>query len=161
MIGTELLQLLQGDPLAQMRSQLGGPNPNPQAPPPATAPTPRAPGPVRQQRTSPVPAGAIPGTGYIAPATPQVGPMPPQGPRQRPAGAPQPPQALPQSGPPSVASQSPPDLASLYMRLMQQQRSGQAIDHGLALMWRPPMRPQAPRARSCTRWTTSSRTRAP
>ena len=34
MIGTELLQLLQGDPLAQMRQQMGGPNPNPQAPPP-------------------------------------------------------------------------------------------------------------------------------
>ena len=34
MIGTELLQLLQGDPLAQMRQQMAGPNPNPQAPPP-------------------------------------------------------------------------------------------------------------------------------
>ena len=32
MIGTELLQLLQGDPLAQMRQQMAGPNPNPQAP---------------------------------------------------------------------------------------------------------------------------------
>ena len=43
MIGTELLQLLQGDPLAQMRQQMGGPNPNPQAPPPRpAAPTPLA-----------------------------------------------------------------------------------------------------------------------
>ena len=40
MIGTELLQLLQGDPLAQMRQQMGGPNPNPQAPPPPAAPAP-------------------------------------------------------------------------------------------------------------------------
>ena len=29
MIGAELLQLLQGDPLAQMRQQMAGPNPNP------------------------------------------------------------------------------------------------------------------------------------
>ena len=33
-----------------------------------------------------------------------------------------------------MASQSPPDLVQLYGRLMQQQRSGSAIDHGLALM---------------------------
>ena len=32
MIGTELLQLMQGDPLAQMRQQMAGPNPNPQMP---------------------------------------------------------------------------------------------------------------------------------
>ena len=133
MIGTELLQLLQGDPLAQMRQQMGGPNPNPQAPPPAVAPMPRAPGP-QQLKNIPGSTGAIPGTGYIAPATPQVGPMPPQGGPPAPGGAPPPPNPLPQSGPPSTASQSPPDLASLYMRLMQQQRSGQAIDHGLALM---------------------------
>ena len=38
MIGTELLQLLQGDPLAQMRQQMAGPNPNPQAPPPRRCP---------------------------------------------------------------------------------------------------------------------------
>ena len=128
MIGTELLQLLQGDLLAQMRQQMGGPNPNPQA-----APMPRAPEP-QQLKNIPGSTGAIPGTGYIAPATPQVGPMPPQGGPPAPGGAPPPPPALPQSGPPSTASQSPPDLASLYMRLMQQQRSGQAIDHGLALM---------------------------
>ena len=137
MIGTELLQLLQGDPLAQMRQQMGGPNPNPQAPPPQPAAPPT------------MPVGARPGSQRgIGPGTP-MGPMPamppgvspntiagpaPQGGPPAPGGAPQPPPALPQSGPPSVASQSPPDLASLYMRLMQQQRSGQAIDHGLALM---------------------------
>ena len=129
MIGTELLQLLQGDPLAQMRQQIAGPNPNPQAPPPQQAPRPPPLGqdhlvnPFRCQPRSPM-------------CSPYAGPTPPmpQGgpPAPGPAAAPLP--ALPQSGPPSTAPQSPPDLASLYMRLMQQQRSGSAIDHGLALM---------------------------
>ena len=151
MIGTELLQLLQGDPLAQMRQQMAGPNPNPQAPPPPAVNQPSV------QRMSPAPAsiGGPPGhmeilpdqaqsphwvpgpaKGPVGPAPPplQSGPSPPQGGPPAPGGAPQPPQALPQSGPPSTASQSPPDLVQLYSRLMQQQRSGQAIDHGLALM---------------------------
>ena len=129
MIGTELLQLLQGDPLAQMRQQMAGPNPNPQTPPPQPQP---------QLQNIPPAAKPPPGAGTLPamhPVGPQMGGGPaPQGGPPAPGGAPQPPQALPQSGPPSVASQSPPDLASLYMRLMQQQRSGQAIDHGLALM---------------------------
>ena len=145
MIGTELLQLLQGDPLAQMRQQMGGPNPNPQAPPPqpqlqnippAAKPPP---GTGTLPAMHPVVGGqTLPGT--VTPATPaeqrgaQVGPIQPQGAPPAPGGAPQPPPALPQSGPPSTAPQSPTDLASLYMRLMQQQRSGSAIDHGLALM---------------------------
>ena len=86
------------------------------------------------------PLGQAAPKGPMAPAMPPgvspntiAGPAPQGGP-PAPGGAPQPPNPLPQSGPPSTASQSPPDLASLYMRLMQQQRSGQAIDHGLALM---------------------------
>ena len=145
MIGTELLQLLQGDPLAQMRQQMGGPNPNPQAPPPqpqlqnippAAKPPP---GTGTLPAMHPVVGGqTLPGT--VTPATPaeqrgaQVGPMPPQGAPPAPGGPAPPPPALPQSGPPSTAPQSPTDLASLYMRLMQQQRSGSAIDHGLAMM---------------------------
>jgi hypothetical protein len=127
MIGTELLQLLQGDPLAQMRQQMGGPNPNPQAPPPR----PVAPAPGSQQNPAmmanapPRPPGA---------PMPTAGAPPPQGGPPPPAGAPPQPNPLPQSGPPSVASQSPTDLVQLYGRLMQQQRSGSAIDHGLALM---------------------------
>ena len=127
MIGTELLQLLQGDPLAQMRQQMGGPNPNPQAPP-------------SQQAPRPPPAPGSPGQPLSMPAItnvqPHAGPTPPmpQGGPPAPAGAPPPPPALPQSGPPSTAPQSPPDLVQLYGRLMQQQRSGSAIDHGLALM---------------------------
>ena len=137
MIGTELLQLLQGDPLAQMRQQMGGPNPNPQAPPPQPAAPPT------------MPVGARPGSQRgIGPGTP-MGPTPamppgvspntiagpaPQGGPPAPGGPAPPPPPLPQSGPPSVASQSPPDLVQLYSRLMQQQRAGSAIDHGLALM---------------------------
>ena len=137
MIGTELLQLLQGDPLAQMRQQMGGPNPNPQAPPPQPAAPPT------------MPVGARPGSQRgIGPGTP-MGPTPamppgvspntiagpaPQGGPPAPGGPAPPPSPLPQSGPPSVASQSPPDLVQLYSRLMQQQRAGSAIDHGLALM---------------------------
>ena len=141
MIGTELLQLLQGDPLAQMRQQMAGPNPNPQAPPPAAAPMPLVNQPTMQRAPAFHPVvGGQPLPGTVTPATPaeqrgaQVGPMPPQGAPPAPGGAPQPAPALPQSGPPSVASQSPPDLVQLYGRLMQQQRSGSAIDHGLALM---------------------------
>ena len=127
MIGTELLQLLQGDPLAQMRQQMGGPNPNPQAPPPQP-----------QLQNIPPAAKPPPGAGTLPamhPVGPQMGGGPaPQGAPPAPGAAPPQPNPLPQSGPPSVASQSPPDLASLYMRLMQQQRSGSAIDHGLAMM---------------------------
>ena len=75
--------------------------------------------------TPAMPPGVSPNT--IAGPAPQGGPPAPGGPAP-------PPPPLPQSGPPSVASQSPPDLVQLYSRLMQQQRSGSAIDHGLALM---------------------------
>ena len=63
MIGAELLQLLQGDPLAQMRSQMAGPNPNPQAPPPPAVNQPPV------QRMSPAPAsiGGPPGHFEILP----------------------------------------------------------------------------------------------
>ena len=146
MIGTELLQLLQGDPLAQMRQQMAGPNPNPQMPQqPQTVPAPK----LSQPEIGPgqMPHGPLPLRG-IGPGTP-MGPMPamppgvspntiagpaPQGAPPAPGGPAPPPPALPQSGPPSVASQSPPDLVQLYGRLMQQQRAGSAIDHGLALM---------------------------
>ena len=126
MIGTELLQLLQGDPLAQMRQQMGGPNPNPQAPPPRpAAPMPLVNQPSQRIGPAPAPAQGAPPAG----ASPAPAGAPPA-----PGGSAPPPPALPQSGPPSVASQSPPDLVQLYGRLMQQQRSGSAIDHGLALM---------------------------
>ena len=127
MIGTELLQLLQGDPLAQMRQQMGGPNPNPQAPPPRPAPPALGSqqNPAMMANAPPRPAGA---------PMPTAGASPPQGGPPAPAGAPPQPNPLPQSGPPSTAPQSPTDLVQLYGRLMQQQRSGSAIDHGLALM---------------------------
>ena len=118
MIGTELLQLLQGDPLAQMRQQMAGPNPNPQMP--------------QQPQTVPAPKLSQP---EIGPGQLLRGPSPaPQGGQPAPGPAAAPPNPLPQSGPPSTAPQSPTDLVQLYGRLMQQQRSGSAIDHGLALM---------------------------
>ena len=151
MIGMELLQLLQGDPLAQMRVG-ASPNPNPQmAPQPQPQPQPPQAAPPQLRSLPPggsMPPGSMPspaqggppmGGGMIRPATPaelrgaQMSP-PPQGAPPGPQAAPPPPNPLPQSGPPSVASQSPPDLVNLYMKLMQQQRSGSAIDHGLALM---------------------------
>ena len=125
MIGTELLQLLQGDPLAQMRQQMGGPNPNPQMPQqPQTVPAPK----LSQPEIGPgqLPHGPLPGVGAPSP--------PPQGAPSAPAGPAPPAPPLPQSGPPSTAPQSPTDLVQLYGRLMQQQRAGSAIDHGLALM---------------------------
>ena len=87
MIGTELLQLLQGDPLAQMRSQIAGPNPNPQAPPPAAAqlpnmnqPAQRAPG-----ATLLYAARRCPAWSSCRLRKWRGGNAAPQGPRQRPA----------------------------------------------------------------------------
>ena len=127
MIGTELLQLLQGDPLAQMRQQMGGPNPNPQAPPPRPA---AARAWLATESSDDGECAAPTAWRAYAYGWRAAAPGSPASARR----APPPPPPLPQSGPPSVASQSPPDLVSLYGRLMQQQRSGSAIDHGLALM---------------------------
>ena len=88
MIGTELLQLLQGDPLAQMRQQMGGPNPNPQAPPPAAAPTA-----ARKSADDATCASAMHGAmslprPLLAPSPVRSGvPMPPQGAPPAPGGA--------------------------------------------------------------------------
>ena len=82
MIGTELLQLLQGDPLAQMRQQMGGPNPNPQAPPPL----PRQP--PTQRALARISGDSLERSGTLAHArrsyAARLAAPPPQGPRQRP-----------------------------------------------------------------------------
>lgn len=137
MIGMELLNLLQGgDP---MYRALAPPNPNPQpspqAPPQEVGDSPQflrnlqqlqrqhalgAPGTTQQITPPPFPNANVQG------GSPAPGALPsPQGGQGQP---------LPQSGPPSSAPQSPPDLASLYMQLMQRQRSANEIDRGLALM---------------------------
>ena len=128
MIGTELLQLLQGDPLAQMRSQIAGPNPNPQAPPPQP-----------QLQNIPPAAKPPPGAGTLPamhPVGPQMGGGPaPQGAPPAPSAAPQPLPALPQSGPPSTAPQSPPDLASIvHAADAAAAFPARLIDHGLAMI---------------------------
>lgn len=148
MIGMDLLNLMYGNPMsaiAQATSPQPAPNPNPNAPP--------------QLKNIPGATGAIPGTGYIAPvsgpgggvrlpATPaeqrgaQVGPMAPGGPQMAAGGPPTPgaPNAPPgpppgQAGlPPTAATQSPPDLAQLYLQLENRNRSANEIDRGLALM---------------------------
>ena len=106
---------MNGNPMNQIAAATSpqpAPNPNPQAPP--------------VQRPS------LPGT--VTPSTPaelrgaQVSPSPQGGP---PGAAPPPPN--PQAGlPPSAATQSPPDLAQLYMKMMQQQYAGSQVNQGLA-----------------------------
>ena len=105
MIGAELLNLFGGDPSAQIAQTLGGPNPNPGA----SAP----------------PSGAPAPGGGSAAAGGQGGPSgaPATGPPQ-----PQPPLA------PSNATQSPPDLAALYLKLHDRDVAANEIDRGTALM---------------------------
>jgi hypothetical protein len=138
MIGAELLNLMYGNPYSQLA---GAMNPAPQ---PAPNPNPNAP---------PSPQGARPmQTGFMQPMPPgtpprPAGPMPPGGP---PVGGPQPPAGGPPAPgapntppppppgqaalPPTAATQSPPDLASLYLQMEQRNRSANEIDHGLDLM---------------------------
>ncbi len=104
MIGAELLNLFGGDPSSQIAQTLGGPNPNPGAPPPGGAPGPGG-------------GSAAPGGSGGPSGAPAAGP--PQ---------PQPPMA------PSQATQSPPDLAALYVKLHDRDMAANEIDRGTALM---------------------------
>jgi len=106
-IGQQLLSLMYGDPASQIANTLnpGGPNPSPGAAAPASAPG-AAPGGTQTPGASGGPSGA-----------PAAGP--PQ---------PQPPMA------PANATQSPPDLAALYVQLHAQDRAAHQIDQGTALM---------------------------
>ena len=110
MIGSAILNLMYGNPEDQISRTLnpGGPdptpNPNPGAPPSQGAPG--APGSQQQPGGSGGPSGA-----------------PASGPPQ-----PQPPMAA------SNATQSPPDLAALYVKLHDRDQAANEIDRGTALM---------------------------
>jgi hypothetical protein len=144
MIGAELLNLMYGNPYSQLASAM---NPAPQPPVQHTGymqPAPGQVGPAPPLRTPEVapgqrfPLGAPASGPQITPATPaeqrgaQVGPG---GPQMAPGG---PPPNTPPPGqqglPPTAATQSPPDLASLYLQMEQRNRSANEIDHGLNLM---------------------------
>jgi hypothetical protein len=142
MIGAELLNLMYGNPMNQMAQAMNpapnpAPNPNPNAPPLAKPPVqttgymqpvpnpnpqvgPASPAEQRGAQVGPSPGG--PGTGAGGP--------PPQGAPNTPSGPP------PGQGglAPTVASQSPPDLASLYLQMEQRNRSANEIDHGLDMI---------------------------
>ncbi len=127
MIGTELLNLMYGNPLSQVNAAVNpAPNPSPLAPPPAGAPAPGG---------APAPsAGAHPPLQSHWQELGARGAPAPGGP---PAGSPGAPAAPPNpqaSLPPTAATQSPPDLAQLYMQLEQRNRSANEIDRGLAMM---------------------------
>ena len=117
MIGADLLNLLYGNPMSQIAQATNPPvmpNPNPNAPP-AQGGAPMGSGMMRPAPGGPqMPAGGPPGGG-----APNAPPGPPPG----------------QGGlPPTAATQSPPDLASLYLQLENRNRSANEIDHGLAMM---------------------------
>ena len=150
MIGADLLNLLYGNPMSQIAQATNPPvmpNPNPNAPPRPQAPTMSpAPasigGPPGHFETLPDQAGSphwVPGPakGPMAPGPPPIGgPQMPQGGPPG-GGAPNAPPGPPpgQGGlPPTAATQSPPDLASLYLQLENRNRSANEIDHGLAMM---------------------------
>src|SRR5580704_7128622 len=150
--------------MAQGMNPQPAPNPNPNAPPrPAAPPMSPAPassgGPpghfeilndaAHSPHWVPGPAtsGGAPLPGQISPATPgeQRGAQmsPPLGGPQMAAGgplgsgAPSAPPAPPPgqaSLPPTAATQSPPDLAQLYMQMEQRNRSANEIDHGLDMI---------------------------
>jgi hypothetical protein len=140
MIGAELLNLMYGNPYNQFAGAMNpnpAPNPNPNAPPqlqntppggklpPGAMPPPAQGGPpmgggIRPVGGPPMPAGGQQPQGG---PTPQPGAQPPPGP---PPGQ--------QGLPPTAATQSPPDLASLYLQMEQRNRSANEIDHGLNMM---------------------------
>ena len=150
MIGADLLNLLYGNPMSQIAQATNPPvmpNPNPNAPPrpqaPMMSPAPASiGGPPGHFETLPDQAGSphwVPGPakGPMAPGPPPIGglQMPQGGPPG--GGAPNAPPGPPpgQGGlPPTAATQSPPDLASLYLQLENRNRSANEIDHGLAMM---------------------------
>jgi hypothetical protein len=125
--------------------------PQPQAPPMSPAPAPPGhfeilPDAAHSPHWVPGPAtvNGRPLPGQITPATPaeqrgaQIGP-PPGGPQMAPGAPPAPmaPNAPPPGQaalPPTVATQSPPDLASLYLQMEQRNRSANEIDRGLDMM---------------------------
>ena len=152
MIGMELLNLMYGNPLNQIAQATNpAPNPNPNAPPRPAAPPMQNQAPpgaghyealpdrVGSPHWVPGPAPG-PGGGVVTPATPaeQRGAQVSPGTPGMPAGGPSPQGGAPApAGPPppaSVAPQSPPDLAQLYLQMEQRNRSANEIDHGLALM---------------------------
>ena len=113
MIGAELLNLMYGDPSSQIAQTL-----NPSGPNPTPNPNPGAPAP---------PSGGASG----APGGAQQPPGGSGGPSGAPASGP------PQPQPPMAASnatQSPPDLASLYVKLHDRDQASNEIDRGTALM---------------------------
>jgi hypothetical protein len=160
MIGAELLNLMYGNPYNQLASAMNpapqpAPNPNPNAPPrplpqQTTMATPA------EQRGAQVTPGALqnlpPGFKPPPGSLPQSGPgsaaqpinmpgiqnVPPGGPQMGAGGplpnAPPPPPPMQQGLPPTAATQSPPDLANLYLQMEQRNRSANEIDHGLNLM---------------------------
>jgi hypothetical protein len=109
MIGADLLNLMYGNPMSQLAQAT---NP-PQATPASPAQRPVG-GPV------PLPGGPqMPAGGPQAPPAPNAPPGPPPG----------------QAGlPPTAATQSPPDLAQLYLQMENRNRSANEIDHGLDMI---------------------------
>jgi len=152
MIGAELLNLMYGNPYSQLASAMNpAPQPAPNAPPVQRTgymqPSPGQVGPAPPLRTPEVapgqrfPLGAPASGPQITPATPaeqrgaQVSPGAPQmAPGGPPPNTPPPPPPGQQGLPPTAATQSPPDLASLYLQMEQRNRSANEIDHGLNLM---------------------------
>jgi hypothetical protein len=132
-IGAELLNLMYGNPYNQLAGAMNpnpAPNPNPNAPP-------------QQLRNIPGATGPTPGTGYIAPAPHPIGPdgrplpgvvTPATPAEQRGAQVGPSPPPTQQGLPPTAATQSPPDLASLYLQMEQRNRSANEIDHGLDMI---------------------------
>jgi hypothetical protein len=144
MIGAELLNLLYGNPMNQLAGAMNpqpAPNPNPNAPPRPLPPqvTPATPAEQRGAQVvgpnalgSNIPPSMQHPVGGPVPAPPGSPQMAPGGPLAQ--GGPAPPPPGQQGLPPTAATQSPPDLASLYLQMEQRNRSANEIDHGLNMM---------------------------
>src|SRR5580704_160968 len=140
MIGAELLNLLYGNPMNQLAGAMNpqpAPNPNPNAPPRPLPPQVTPATPAEQRGAQVVGPNAL--GSNIPPSMQHPVGAPLSGPQMAPGGPPAPggpaPPPLGQQGlPPTAATQSPPDLASLYLQMEQRNRSANEIDHGLNMM---------------------------
>jgi len=108
MIGADLLNLMYGNPMSQLAQATSPPPMTPPNPSPTAPPGARPPG-----------GPQMPAGGPQAPPAQNAPPGPPPG----------------QAGlPPTAATQSPPDLAQLYLQMENRNRSANEIDHGLNMI---------------------------
>lgn len=135
MIGTELLNLMYGNPYNQMAGAMApttAPTPTPNVTPkPGAPPTLQTPPPNKPPYWDPT-GSVVRNMGPVS--QPGAGGSPSPSPAPQTASAPPASGGAPTAQTPPAAQASPPDLAQLYFQLQNRNRSANEIDRGLSLM---------------------------